>query len=550
MTPALSFQGDAYTMSVQALMGRNAAGNGFLRAAVANRGNDSLWAFTSSNEQASTFGDIVRSIDPKAKTRWLRSDRLDLLERIGTLYLTDPHLENDARLRLRAGPLAYSLCGLIHTTAGHPPMEAITNLLTVPVMPWDALVCTSTAVAESVRKLIEAELEYLKWRFGAAFSPTLPHFPVIPLGVHCGDYESQPGDREAARAHLNIAEDEVVALYVGRLSFMDKANPYAMYQGLQVAAQRSRKKVTLIQAGWFADKTVEGVFRDSARAGCPDVRVVFLDGRDATQLRRAWRGSDFFISLADSIQETFGLTPIEAMAAGLPVVVSDWNGYRDTVRDGVDGFRIPTRMPRSRMGHVLAHRYEAKIEGWRRYFGMTAATVSVDMQVLAERLYALVESPELRTRMGEAGLRRARAVFDWNAVYRRYQELWNGLAAIRNDPASKALAAGAPKAAASRMNPYRQFSHYPTDQILPTTMVSVWPGVSEANFADLASNPLFSYGELVLPPTTLVTSMLLAVGEGEVSVQGLAQAVGAGADQVLIAVAVLAKMGLVRLLAA
>jgi hypothetical protein len=44
--------------------------------------------------------------------------------------------------------------------------------------------------------------------------------------------------------------------------------------------------------------------------------------------------------------------------------------------------------------------------------------------------------------------------------------------------------------------------------------------------------------------------MLLAVGEGEVSVQGLAQAVGAGADQVLIAVAVLAKMGLVRLLAA
>ena len=28
------------------------------------------------------------------------------------------------------------------------------------------------------------------------------------------------------------------------------------------------------------------------------------------------------------------------MAAGLPVVVSDWDGYRDTVRDGVDGFRI------------------------------------------------------------------------------------------------------------------------------------------------------------------------------------------------------------------
>ena len=26
------------------------------------------------------------------------------------------------------------------------------------------------------------------------------------------------------------------------------------------------------------------------------------------------------------------------MAAGLPLVVSDWSGYRDLVRDGVDGF--------------------------------------------------------------------------------------------------------------------------------------------------------------------------------------------------------------------
>ena len=39
--------------------------------------------------------------------------------------------------------------------------------------------------------------------------------------------------------------------------------------------------------------------------------------------------SDMFISLADSYQETFGLTPIEAMASELPVVASNWNGYRN-----------------------------------------------------------------------------------------------------------------------------------------------------------------------------------------------------------------------------
>ena len=31
------------------------------------------------------------------------------------------------------------------------------------------------------------------------------------------------------------------------------------------------------------------------------------------------------------------------MAAGVPLVVSDWNGYRDLVRNGIDGFRVPTR---------------------------------------------------------------------------------------------------------------------------------------------------------------------------------------------------------------
>jgi glycosyltransferase involved in cell wall biosynthesis len=48
--------------------------------------------------------------------------------------------------------------------------------------------------------------------------------------------------------------------------------------------------------------------------------------------------------LSDNIQETFGIVPIEAMAAGLPVVVLDWDGYKNTVRDGIDGFRVPTLM--------------------------------------------------------------------------------------------------------------------------------------------------------------------------------------------------------------
>ena len=68
----------------------------------------------------------------------------------------------------------------------------------------------------------------------------------------------------------------------------------------------------------------------------------------------AWAAADVFISLADNAQEAFGLTPLEAMAASLPCIVSDWNGYRDTVRDGVDGDLIPAMMPDRRMDRIAA----------------------------------------------------------------------------------------------------------------------------------------------------------------------------------------------------
>ncbi len=57
---------------------------------------------------------------------------------------------------------------------------------------------------------------------------------------------------------------------------------------------------------------------------------------------RVWHAADVFVSPSDNIQETFGLAVIEAMASGLPVVASDWDGYRDLVADGETGFLVPT----------------------------------------------------------------------------------------------------------------------------------------------------------------------------------------------------------------
>jgi phosphatidyl-myo-inositol alpha-mannosyltransferase len=45
--------------------------------------------------------------------------------------------------------------------------------------------------------------------------------------------------------------------------------------------------------------------------------------------------------------ESFGIVLAEALAVGLPVVCSDIGGYRDVVRDGVDGLLVPPRDPRA-----------------------------------------------------------------------------------------------------------------------------------------------------------------------------------------------------------
>jgi alpha-maltose-1-phosphate synthase len=128
---AILFEPDGYTLTGPRLMGRQAAGNAFLRAAVAGRGGQAMWAYARTRDLGAAFAALVRSFDGATETRWLPADRLDLLGQIGTLYLPGPGLAEAARLRLRAGPAAYSLCGVTHTTASHSPMvtaQLVANL--------------------------------------------------------------------------------------------------------------------------------------------------------------------------------------------------------------------------------------------------------------------------------------------------------------------------------------------------------------------------------------------------------------------------------------
>ena len=491
MNAALLFEPDGYLLTGPALMGRQSAGNGFLRAAVLAAGGETLFAYTPHRGSADVFKKTVAEIDPTVATDWIPGQRLDLLAKQGVLYRPDQLLWTHARHRLRQGPAAYSLCGVTHTLATGGTLDVLGRMLTEPLMPWDALVCTSTAALAVVSGVLDHQADYLRWRSGHEPPAERPMLPVIPLGAHCADFAFSETDRQAARAALGLGARDVAALFAGRLSVSGKTHPYAMFHGLQQAAQATGQPVVLVIAGQGHTPHMTALFNSALAAVCPDVRPVFVDGKDAAAYRAAWSGADLFISLADSVQETFGLTPLEAMAAGLPAVVSDWNGYKDTVRDGVDGFRIATWAPEPGAGGPMAVAFETSALSYDQYLSRANTAVAVDIAELAQRLTALVADPDLRRRMGAAGQARAREVFDWAVVFRAYQALWDEQTAIRRraveDPATAARLAAAPRSGSDHMGPFDTFASYPTRHVTAATLVSAVPGLTKQAYRDLVA---------------------------------------------------------------
>jgi glycosyltransferase involved in cell wall biosynthesis len=388
-------------------------------------------------------------------------------------------------------------------------MDALADLVTAPVQPWDAVICTSTAVKDNVSRLLQAQVDYLQSRLGIS-RVVLPQLPVIPLGIHTADFAYTPDQKTAARAALGVSADTLVVLFMGRLSFHAKAHPLAMYQALEAAAQSTGKQVVLVECGWHANDFIAKSYADAAQLTCPSVRVVTLDGRQAEDRLTAWAGADVFCSLSDNIQETFGIVPIEAMAAGLPVVVSDWDGYKDTVRDGVDGFRIPTWMPPAGLGGDLALRHALEIDTYDMYCGHTCTLVAVDVQATAAAFAKLFSSAALRQQMGEAGRQRAVAVYDWKHIIAQYEALWAQQTELRLKAKSHdtpALAHPWP----ARMDPFHAFASYPTQVLTPQSLLALVD--ADANTAitrALAYRQLtmVDYAKVILPSEAEIRSVL------------------------------------------
>ncbi len=261
-----------------------------------------------------------------------------------------------------------------------------------------------------------------------------------------------------------------------------------MYLALERLA--ARHKVVMVECGWTDNDPIAHAFAETRAKTCPSVRSIVLDGRVQQELARAWASADCFCSLSDNVQESFGLTPIEAMAAGLPCVVTDWNGYRDTVRDGIDGFRVPTLTPPPGFStdFVLDHALQQLPYG--AFIGHAAALTVVDCEATTNAFERLAADRELRRRLGGNGALRAREAFDWSVVIRAYEALWDELAGIRTASLRERPPPARPVRWAEHLDPFDLFAGYASSVVKSKTQVRLTPDAETDAFEQRLSLPM------------------------------------------------------------
>jgi glycosyltransferase involved in cell wall biosynthesis len=489
---------------------------------------EALYCYTGSQKHFDDFKTRIGSYTGRGvESHWLPFGREDLLAERGCLFYPSPNMSEMAWNRRYTGGAKYSLCGVTHTTASAGVMDSIADFMIAPYRSWDAVVCTSTAVKHMVERLLEDWSEYLSSRLGHQSPMRSPvQLPVIPLGVEVGDFPERK-DNQAVRAALRkekgIADEDIAVLFMGRLSWHAKVHPYPIAVGMQKAVERTGRKAHLLLAGWFPNDGIEKSYMDMFPQACPDVSVHIFDGRKPEVRRDIWYAADIFSSLSDNVQETFGLTPIEAMAAGLPCVTSDWDGYRDTVRDGEDGFAIPTTIPQAGAGKVLARRYARKWDIYDRYIGYTAQSTAVDIGETARAFEALFANEDLRRRMGESGRRRAVEVFDWKHVVRQYRQLWSELSERRAKAGAETgkIEAGLPHPL--RDDPFRLFSHYASQIFDRGSVVAATADTSVEHFRLASSLKMNNLAKAHMLPAEQTERLIEIVAEARrVSVASLA----------------------------
>ncbi|MFL5357485.1 glycosyltransferase [Archangium sp.] len=365
---------------------------------------------------------------PVKRTRLL--DILDLVrqpERPSFDVLHDLSSLVDRALAVRGhcqGP-AFPLTFVNHGLVLQLAMRALTfPLLLGGIQPFDSLICISHGMKRSFERVLEEASEDVARAAGPG-APKLRYrgrLDVIQWAVDSERFGSVP--REEARAALGIPRDAFVLLSICRVSPFSKGDLLPLLGVFrELRESNPGRELRLVIAGPIDSQPYNTLLQAHAKTLGVAEHIQWLGGIEPARRHLVHGAADIFVSMNDSISEGFGLTPLEAMASGVPQVVSDWDGLRDTVVNGQTGFLVPTLWADCDDELIL----HGLVAGSAHRDLWTAQSIVTDMAEMRRSLQALIDSPELRARMSEASRQRARQEFSWKGVIQRYEALWQEL---------------------------------------------------------------------------------------------------------------------------
>jgi glycosyltransferase involved in cell wall biosynthesis len=314
-------------------------------------------------------------------------------------------------------PGCVPICGVLHAVCFPDLVWQCTRML-MAAEDCDVMVATSRAGHRALETAVEAAAEKISRRLSGAAAIARLRIIDIPLGTDLPPEEAL--NREHARSLLNLPASSFCLLFVGRLTQGYKADLDVLLAAVARLAVSGRD-VRLVLAGQSPSPAYVAHLRAHLGALQLTSRTLILENFPEFLKSSLFAACDAFVSPVDSIQETFGIAVLEAMAHARPVVATSWSGYRDLVVDGETGFLLKTKWSVDSAHFVSAYAMLLHPPELANY--LSQRTV-VDIDEFVHRLEYLASNPVAADAMGQRARTRVIEHYTWPQIAKQYLDLW------------------------------------------------------------------------------------------------------------------------------
>lgn len=153
-----------------------------------------------------------------------------------------------------------------------------------------------------------------------------PTSPIFPFGINVDRYNKKLNKTDL-RIKLGLGVYDNILLYTGRVD-QDKN-----IIELLLAFHKLKKDTPAKLIICFNAHSNQNYLEDCLILARAIGDVYFFDNPHPDILIEFYNAADLFVTTAISMFETFGRSPLEALACGIPVVAPKYNGFRETVPD-------------------------------------------------------------------------------------------------------------------------------------------------------------------------------------------------------------------------